>query len=76
MKLDRLKEKARILLQDNIRTFIKDVYDNYYFCNIKEISPDWIILKNFSGKRNGEISRIFWVDILDIREYKEEGENL
>lgn len=70
-KIIRLKEKAKIFLNNNIKTFIKDIYNNYYFCYIKEIYSDWIIVENFKGQRNGEITRILLVDILDIQEYKD-----
>ncbi len=70
-RIVRLKNKAEIFLRENIKSFIKDVYDNYHFCNIKEINSDWVIIKNFKGKREGENLRILWIDILDIQEYKE-----
>ena len=43
MDTETKKEKAIIFLKNNIRAFIKDSYDNYYFCDIKEICPDWKI---------------------------------
>lgn len=70
-RIERLTEKAKVFLNNNIKTFIKDVYNNYYFCYIKEIYSDWIIIENFKGQRNGEITRILFVDILDIKEYKD-----
>ena len=33
-KVERLKGKAELFLNNNIPVFIKDVNDNYYFCKI------------------------------------------
>jgi len=74
MDMERLKEKARILMSNGIRSFVKDKYDNYFFCVIKEVWSDWLIVENFSGKREGEKTRILWIDVEDVQEYKREGD--
>ena len=71
MDTETKKEKAIIFLKNNIRAFIKDSYDNYYFCDIKEICPDWVIVKCFQGNKSSEIFRILWIDMVDIQEYNE-----
>jgi hypothetical protein len=71
-KIARLKLKAELFLKEDIKAFIRDVYDNYYFCNIVLINEDWLYVQFFKGQRQGERLRIFWVDILEISEYREE----
>jgi len=71
-KIKRVKEKAKIFLKNNIKAFVKDIYKNYYFCEIKEIKKDWVILKDFKGNRNFENTRVFWIDIVKLVEYRGE----
>lgn len=70
--MEKKRERARIFLRNNIKVFIKDIYENYHFCQIKEINQDWLIVEGFEGNRKGETTRILWVDILVITEYKED----
>lgn len=65
-----LKKRAEIFLKNDIRIFIKDIYDNFYFCEIKEINKDWILVWNFAGQRIGLNTRILWIDILEMSEYR------
>lgn len=74
MEITELKKRAEIFLRNNIRVFIKDCYDNFYFAQIKEIFPDWVFVYNFKGNREGQNTRILWIDIVEINEYR--GENL
>lgn len=67
----RIMDKAEIFLRNNLKAFVKDIYNNYYFCFVKEISDDWVILKNFKGNREGENTRVFWIDIEVFSEYQE-----
>jgi len=78
-KIERLKIKARLFLSENKKAFIKDIYDNYYFCYIiPNDNPNELEIKNFGGHRfkEGKINEtLYWVDILDIQEYKEKEVN-
>ena len=71
MEIKDLKERARIFLKNDIKVFIKDIYNNFYFCEIKEIWNEFLIVKNFAGSRNGTDTRILWLDITEIQEYRE-----
>ena len=73
-KVDRLKLKADLFLKENIRAFVKDVYGTFYFCNIIKIEEDALFIKDFEGKREGITSKLFWLDIESIQEYKEKLE--
>ena len=75
-KLERLKDKAEFFLEKDIRAFIKDNYDNFYFCDILLVGETHLLISNFAGKRKGEKDRILWIDIKDISEYKEEEEKM
>ena len=74
MEIKDLKERARIFVKNGIRVFVKDIYNNFYFCEIKEIKDEFLIVRNFAGSRNGTDTRILWLDILEIQEYREVGE--
>ena len=56
-QLERLKEKAEYFLENNIKAFIKDKYDNYYFCDILIVGETHLYIQNFAGKRIGEAGR-------------------
>ncbi|HKL23637.1 MAG TPA: hypothetical protein VJ895_02700 [Candidatus Nanoarchaeia archaeon] len=70
-KIERFKFKAELFLRKNLKVFLKDIYDNYHFCEIISLDKDWVIIKHFKGKREGEKVRILWADILIIDEYRE-----
>ena len=74
-KIERLKLKADLFLKENKKAFIKDIYNNYYFCYIKpNDNSDELEIKNFSGHRfeEGKINEtLYWVDVIDIQEFKE-----
>lgn len=72
-KIERFKLKAELFLKEDIRAFVKDVYDNYHFCDILLVGEDWLVIKHFKGKREGEKVRILWADILVLDEYREVG---
>jgi len=70
-KIERFKRKAEIFFREDSQIFIKDIYDNYHFCKIKEIHSDWLLIQDFKGKREGQVLRLLWLDISDIQEYRE-----
>ena len=73
-KIERLKLKADLFLKENKKAFVKDIYDNYYFCYIKPSNDSKLNIKNFAGHRfeEGKIDEeIYWVDVIDIQEFKE-----
>lgn len=71
-KVERLKVKAELFLNKNIKTFIKTVHDDYYFCDILLVGDIYLYIYSFAGKRKGEKDRLIWTDISEIFEYKEE----
>jgi hypothetical protein len=76
-KIERLQIKAELFLKENKKCFIRDVYNNYYFCFIIFSGEDNLRIQNFKGKRlvDGiEKENIYWVDISDIQDYKEKEE--
>ncbi len=70
-KVERMKIKAKAFLKEKIKAFIIDISDNFRFCEIKEVSDNWIIIEDFTGRRMGEITRYFWTDIKTFEEYQE-----
>ncbi len=73
-KIERMRAKAELFLNNDIRAFIVDINNNYYFCDILLVGENHITFYNFAGKRKGEKDRLLWLDISDIEEYKEENE--
>lgn len=73
METQHLKQKTEIFLRNNIKVFIKDIYGLLYFCYIKEIFDDWVIISPFKGNQAGERIRILWIDIDKLDEYREVG---
>ena len=69
-RVERIKEKAFFFLKNNIKAFIKDYDDNYYFADIIKINETHIFINNFNGKRKGENSELLFIDIKEIDEYK------
>ena len=74
-KVDRMKAKAELFIKEDIRAFIVDTDDTYYFCDILLVGENHITIQDFTGKRKGEKNRLLWLDIKDIEEYKEEDED-
>ncbi len=73
-KIERLKVKAELFLNKDIKAFIKTIQENYYFCDILSVGEIHLYIYNFAGKRKGEKDRLIWTDISEIFEYKEMGD--
>ena len=68
---ERNKEKAKIFLEGNIRAFIENFSEDYFFCNILEVHENFVIVSCFAGQRKGEVERVFFIDIKKFEEYEE-----
>lgn len=66
-KVEILKEKAKIFLNNNYKAFILDIYNNYHFCIIRKINGDDMIIFDF---KDNEERKIFFIDIIKFDEYK------
>jgi len=75
-KIERLKVKAELLLDNNTKVFIKTIHNDYYFCDILLVGDTYLFVYNFAGKRKGEKDRLIWTDISEIFEYKEKEEDI
>jgi len=73
-KLERFKIKAEEIDKENLKAFIVDVNDTYYFCNVILVGDATILIENFKGQRVGEREKLFWADIVKFEEYKEKEE--
>lgn len=74
-RIERWKILADIFLKENAKVFVKDIYDNWYFCNIIFNGEDSIHVQNFKGKRKLEKDRIYWANVTKFVKYvPEEGE--
>ena len=74
-KIDRFRIKAEEFLEENIKVFIRDTKDNYYFCDILFVGQNYLLVQDFKGSRKAEKSRIWWADVIQLEPYKKkEGE--
>lgn len=70
-KAERIKVKAELFLEKNIKAFIVDINNDFYFCDIESIGDDHLVVIGFAGRRKFEKDKIFFIDILRFEEYEE-----
>jgi hypothetical protein len=66
-----VKERLKLFCDNNIKAFITDTENNYYFCFIKEVTDSVVTVKNFAGKRAGQEETFLIIDIKELKLYKE-----
>ena len=69
-KAERFKLLSETFLRNDIRVFIQNLKDDYYFCDIILVTEDYVYVKSFKGKRDGEKEKIYFFEILKLEEYK------
>lgn len=72
--IERYKIRANVFLKNNVRAFIIDELDNYYFCEILKVEEDFISVRNFKGRKEGRIETVYFIDINKLVEYKDLNE--
>lgn len=70
-QIERFKGKATIFLKNDIKAFIVNTSDDYYFCYITNIDENYVYVKHFTGKHEEEEDKILWFDIIKFEEYEE-----
>jgi len=70
-QVERFKGKANVFLRNNLKAFIIDSSNDYYFCHILSMDEDYIYVKHFTGKHQGEKDKILWFDIIKFEEYED-----
>jgi len=73
-KIERWRVLADIFIRENSKVFIKDIFDNYYFCEILFVGEDSVHIQSFKGKRMYEKDRIYWANIVKFDKYEEREE--
>ena len=72
-KVEQFKAIAEELLKNDIRAFIKDIYNNYYFADILFVGEDGLRIQCFGPEqRKGLKETLLWSTISFIFKYKEE----
>ena len=66
-KIGRIKDKAEVFLANDIKAFIRDIDDTYYFCDIIFVGEIHLIIYDFKRK---EKFKLYWQDIMDFKEYE------
>jgi len=74
-KIERYKVLAETYLKQDIRIFIKDYNDTYYFADILFVGEDKIEFQCFApiDKKDLKVT-LFWAEISDFDKYKDEGQ--
>jgi hypothetical protein len=71
--IERLKVKAELFLHNDIRAFVLDINDTYYFCDIVFVGEVYLVVQDFEGERAGTKTKLYWSDVVKIEEYKKKG---
>lgn len=66
----RFKEKAKIFLEEDTKAWVKDIRGTFYFCNIIKVRKNHMLIQSFAGKRDGDVDKIYFVDVIDLLEFK------
>jgi hypothetical protein len=70
--LTRLQQRAQLFLDNNLKAFIIDKSTNsYHFCHIKSFNDVILTVVDFKGNKAGVPQDILFMDIDDIKLYKE-----
>ena len=72
--IERWKIKAEGFLKENIKAFIVDTNDTYYFCYIIFVGEGSVEIQHFKGDKKFEKERLYWPDIVKFEEYKDREE--
>jgi len=71
--IERNKIKADGFLINNIKAFIIDINDEWFFCDIIENNNLKITFKPFKGNHKDESVERYWADIIKFEEYEYRG---
>ena len=73
-KIERWKLLADVFIKNNSKVFIKKINRDLHFCVIVFSGEDSLLVDNFAPiQRKGERKKIWWFEIEEFEEYKEEG---
>ena len=71
-KVERWKLLADIFIKNNSKVFIKTIIGDLHFCIITLSGEDSITIDDFAPvQRAGKRFRIYWLEIQELKEYKE-----
>jgi hypothetical protein len=73
-KIERFKIKAETLLKEDKRAFIVDYLNRWFFCDLVLIGDTRLTFIPFKGNKSGEKVVLFWADVINLEEYREERE--
>ncbi len=71
-RIELLRKKAEYFLNKDIKAFIIDSNNDYFFCYILVVGEDHLYVQHFEGKKKHEKERILWFDIIKFDEYRGE----
>lgn len=69
-KVIKFKEKAEYFIKHNLKAFIKDSNNQFYFCDILIVGESHLYIYNFAGPRVNTKTQLLWIDIEVFEEYR------
>lgn len=73
-KIERWKLLANLFVEQNKKAFIREINGDLHFCDLILVGEDSILILNFGpDQRKGKKERIYWFQIEDFDEYRENG---
>ncbi len=76
MVIERWKATAEIFVKNNTKAFIKDMKQNFYFCDIILVGEDTVMVKCFEPpKMKDKKFRLYWTLIEQFEEYEKGKQN-
>lgn len=74
--IERYKVLAELFLKNDTRALVKDVDDNFYFCDILFVGEDKLRVQCFAPEQRAGLKfDIYWLLITKLDEYKEKVED-
>lgn len=72
-QLEKMKNTAEFLMDNNLLAFVKDIYSNWYIGYIVLVGDFRVTINCTEGKRKGKIEYLIWSNIEYIDEKKGVG---
>ena len=71
--VERYKAKAKIFLDSGEQAFVKNYANDLFFCTVKKVENNFMIVHCFAGHRKNTTPKIYFIDIERFDEYEEMG---
>jgi len=73
-KIERMKVKAEDFRDNNVKAFIVDIDNTWYFCDIVIVGHLYLMVEIFQGEKKGQRHTLYWSDVVKLEAYKSKEE--